>query len=144
MAPFSSKCTSTCATRSKLTVRRYEPSYARKYSPLFVLVDDFCKEKNLSLLGMPAYIASGSHEHNGNKYRFLVMQKYGIDLGKLFAQYKKFPTATVFQIAIQIVSTLKKLISFKVYVTFKCLFLFKNRMFYSITSPDFCVDSSKV
>ncbi|KAI4502142.1 hypothetical protein M0802_002824 [Mischocyttarus mexicanus] len=41
-------------------------------------------KKKLSVLGMPNYIASGSHEHKNVKYRFLVMDRYGTDLWKAY------------------------------------------------------------
>lgn len=63
----------------------------------------------LDFLSMPAYISSGSHEHDGIKYRFLVMEKYGSDLGKFLIQHKKFPPATLFNIGIQIVSIMQLL-----------------------------------
>lgn len=54
---------------------------------------------------MPAYIGSGSHEHNGKKYRFLVMEKFGKDIWQLFLENnRKFPEATVYQLGLQIVS----------------------------------------
>lgn len=55
---------------------------------------------------MPRYVASGSHEYNKTKYRFLVMDRYGTDLSKLFQENnKRFPEHTVYKLALQIVST---------------------------------------
>lgn len=55
---------------------------------------------------MPHYVASGSHEYNKTKYRFLVMDRYGTDLSKLFQENnKRFPEHTVYKLALQIVST---------------------------------------
>lgn len=54
---------------------------------------------------MPIYIASGSHEYKGKKYRFLVMEKFGTDIWKLYLENnKKFPAATAYQLGLQIVS----------------------------------------
>lgn len=53
---------------------------------------------------MPVYLGSGSHEHSGKKYRFLVIEKFGEDIDKLWhTNNKSFPTATVFLIALQMV-----------------------------------------
>lgn len=53
---------------------------------------------------MPLYLGSGSHEYNGEKYRFIVMEKFGKDLWKIFLENNRiFPTSTVFKIAVQIV-----------------------------------------
>lgn len=91
------------------------------------VVEEFCKRKSLSTFGMPLYIASGSHEYNGKKYRFLVMEKFGTDIWKLFLENnRKFPAATVYQLGLQIVSLKKKPI-------FLCRYNKNVR---------FCVDSS--
>lgn len=53
---------------------------------------------------MPKYIGSGSHEYNNTKYRFLVIDRYGTDLWKIFeANNKQFPEHTVYKLALQIV-----------------------------------------
>lgn len=57
---------------------------------------------------MPAYIGSGSHECNGTKYRFVVMEKFGKDLWKLYLENNRcFPTQTAFQISIQLLDVLE-------------------------------------
>lgn len=54
---------------------------------------------------MPVYFGSGSHEYNGKKYRFLVMEKFGTDIWKLFLESnRKFPPATAYQLGLQVVS----------------------------------------
>lgn len=61
---------------------------------------------------MPKYIGSGSHEYKNTKYRFVVMDRYGTDLWKLFeGNNRSFPEHTVYKIALQIVSTNAKVIS---------------------------------
>ncbi|XP_014609566.1 PREDICTED: serine/threonine-protein kinase VRK1-like [Polistes canadensis] len=73
-------------------------------------------KRKLSVLGMPNYVASGSHEHKNVKYRFLVMDRYGTDLWKLFKQNnKRFPEHTVYKVAIQIINVLEYIHS-KAYV----------------------------
>nr|XP_023016800.1 serine/threonine-protein kinase VRK1-like [Leptinotarsa decemlineata] len=71
-------------------------------------VEQFKKQKGLKTFGMPVYLGSGSHEHNGEKYRFIVMQKFGTDLWKLFLEHNRtFPATTVFKVAIQILDVLQ-------------------------------------
>lgn len=53
---------------------------------------------------MPRYIASGSHEYKKTKYRFLVINRYGKDLQKIFEENnKRFPEHIVYKLALQIV-----------------------------------------
>jgi hypothetical protein len=40
--------------------------------------------RGLASLGMPCHRGSGSHMVNGEKYRFLVMDRFGSDLQKIF------------------------------------------------------------
>ena len=59
----------------------------------------------LKVLGMPKYIATGSHEVKGEKMRFMVMERFGVDLQKKFVEcQKKFSRKTVNTLAVQIVS----------------------------------------
>lgn len=54
---------------------------------------------------MPAFIASGQHESNGHKYRFMIMQRFSTDLQKLFENNNKsFKESDCFQVSLQIVS----------------------------------------
>lgn len=87
--------------------------------PLFVEINFYIKnaklddinafklKKKLNQLGMPAFIGSGSHDYNGKKYRFLVMNKFGKDVGKFLAELKKLPSATVFKLGIQLLDVLE-------------------------------------
>lgn len=71
-------------------------------------VEEFKNKKKVKVLGMPSYLGSGSHEFKNQKYRFLVMQKFGKDIWKLFLENgRKFPIPTVFKLAIQILDTLE-------------------------------------
>ncbi|OAD59340.1 Nucleosomal histone kinase 1 [Eufriesea mexicana] len=73
-------------------------------------------EKKLPALGMPQYIGSGSHEYKNTKYRFVVMDRYGTDLWKLFeSNNRRFPEHTVYKIALQIINVLEY-IHYKTYV----------------------------
>ncbi|XP_066244905.1 serine/threonine-protein kinase VRK1 isoform X3 [Euwallacea similis] len=65
-------------------------------------------EKGLKSLGMPIYHGSGSHDYNGEKYRFLVMAKFNTDLLKLYTQNGKiFPVDITFKIALQMLDVLE-------------------------------------
>ncbi|XP_043277957.1 serine/threonine-protein kinase VRK1-like [Venturia canescens] len=71
-------------------------------------IEAWRKKKKLQHLGMPKFIGSGSHECHGTKYRFVVMERYGTDLWKLFLENgRKFPEQTVYKIAIQILDVLE-------------------------------------
>lgn len=60
-------------------------------------------------VGLSPYIGSGSHVYRGEKYRFLVLERFGQDLGKLFLQNgRSFPLKTVLYLGIQIVSICKQ------------------------------------
>ncbi|XP_063983199.1 serine/threonine-protein kinase VRK1 [Diachasmimorpha longicaudata] len=71
-------------------------------------IEAWKKKKKLGSLGMPKFIGNGSHEYKGTKYRFVVMERYGTDLWKLFLENnRRFPEATVFKLAIQIIDVLE-------------------------------------
>ncbi|XP_076284532.1 serine/threonine-protein kinase VRK1 [Lasioglossum baleicum] len=79
-------------------------------------IDAWAKKKKLSGLGMPPYLGSGSHEYKNTKYRFVVTERYGIDLWKLFEQNnRRFPEHTVYKVALQILNVLEYIHS-KTYV----------------------------
>ncbi len=68
-------------------------------------VEVFRKAKKLKSLGMPVLRGSGSHVHKGERYRFLVMDRYGKDIQKVFQNGKKtFAAKTAYTLAIKIVS----------------------------------------
>lgn len=70
-----------------------------------LLVAQWMKQRNMKTLGMPNYITFGSHYYQGDKYRFLVLRRFGQDLGKVFnACKRKFHIKTVMTLGIQIVS----------------------------------------
>jgi vaccinia related kinase len=54
---------------------------------------------------MPVHRGSGSHTFKGEKYRFLVMDRFGTDLQKLLVESgNKFSERNAFNLAIRIVS----------------------------------------
>ena len=71
-------------------------------------VKDFCIEKGLKSLGMPVHRGTGSHTFKGDKYRFLVMDRLGKDLQKIFLSGKRtFPPQATYNIAIKVLNTLE-------------------------------------
>ncbi|XP_011136799.2 serine/threonine-protein kinase VRK1 [Harpegnathos saltator] len=71
-------------------------------------IDSWQRKKKLAVLGMPRYIASGSHEYKNTKYRFLVIDRYGTDLWKIFeANGRQFPEHTVYKLTLQIIDILE-------------------------------------
>lgn len=73
----------------------------------FILVVEWKKMKNLPHLGMPHYIASGSHVVGEEKYRFLVMPKYAKDLETILKAKNTFNLKTVLTISHQITDVLE-------------------------------------
>ncbi|CAG9788949.1 unnamed protein product [Diatraea saccharalis] len=68
----------------------------------------FIKTKKLSSFGMPSYFGNGSHEYKGEKYRYLVLERYGKDIWSLFKENGRlFPPATVFQLGLQMLDVLE-------------------------------------
>lgn len=60
---------------------------------------------DLKALGMPYYVGAGSHYYNGERYRFLVLPKYGQDVQKVFLEHgRRFHVKTAFTLASYIVS----------------------------------------
>ena len=72
------------------------------------LIESWMKEKRLKSLGMPKFLGSGSHEYKGQKYRFMVMERFGSDLQKILDQNeKKLSHKAVYQAGIQILDVLE-------------------------------------
>lgn len=70
-------------------------------------VKEWMSKCSLKSLGVPKFIASGQHESNGQKYRFMVIQRFGTDLQKLFEENgKQFPVHTVFLLGLKLVCNL--------------------------------------
>ncbi|XP_048479489.1 nucleosomal histone kinase 1 isoform X1 [Plutella xylostella] len=71
-------------------------------------ITKFMKSKKLTTFGMPTYAGNGSHDYKGEKYRYLVLERYGKDLWALFKENgRSFPPATVFQIGVQMLEVLE-------------------------------------
>lgn len=68
-------------------------------------VDEYMKSKQLKTVGIPYFYGSGSHEYKGEKYRFVVIERFGTDIWKIFQNNgKSFPLETVLKLGVQIVS----------------------------------------
>ena len=66
------------------------------------------QSKKLKFLGMPRFVGSGSHDYRGEKYRFMVMQRFGTDIQKLFdAAKRRFPVNTVINLGLRIIDVLE-------------------------------------
>ncbi|XP_065557875.1 serine/threonine-protein kinase VRK1-like [Artemia franciscana] len=71
-------------------------------------IENWKKSHKMKFLGMPPYVASGTCEHCGEELRFLIMHRYGMDIGKLFEQNKrKMPFQTVMNLGIKIINILE-------------------------------------
>lgn len=80
--------------------------YIRAASPESIA--DFKKTKGLASLGMPCHRGSGSVQFNGDKYRFLIMDRFGSDLQKIFQTGKHpFSDQVTCNLAIKIIDVLE-------------------------------------
>ncbi|XP_057335311.1 serine/threonine-protein kinase VRK1-like [Microplitis mediator] len=71
-------------------------------------IESWRSKKKLSHLGMPKFLGSGSHEYQSQRYRFLVMERYGKDLWKLFIENgRKFSLPMVVNYSLQIIDVLE-------------------------------------
>lgn len=75
---------------------------------MFLLVNQWKKNRKINYLGMPHYIASGSHRIDDERSRFLILPRYDEDLEKIFVQNgNKFNLKTVIVICTQILDILE-------------------------------------
>ena len=87
--------------------------YIRSAQPQHV--EEWKKNKNLKSFGMPSLRGHGSHVYKGEKYRFLIMDRYGKDLQKIFQTGKKLFTDKVsYNLALKVIDVLE-FIHFKGY-----------------------------
>ncbi|KAL2738824.1 serine/threonine-protein kinase VRK1-like [Vespula squamosa] len=72
------------------------------------MIESWCKTQRKRRIGVPTYEGSGSHVYQGQRYRFLVIPRYGIDIGKLFiSNNRKLPTRLVNNLAVQMLDALE-------------------------------------
>ena len=76
---------------------------------LFVFsVQKWTKSHKLKYLGVPRYWGSGLHEKSGNSYRFMIMDRFGRDLQKVYEENaKRFAHKTVLQLGLRILDILE-------------------------------------
>lgn len=69
----------------------------------------FSASHGIRHLGVPRYIASGSHTTNGQKYRFLVIERFGSDLQRILdhSEGGRFNDKTVCEVALQVLDALE-------------------------------------
>ncbi|XP_069853719.1 serine/threonine-protein kinase VRK1 isoform X6 [Dipodomys merriami] len=62
----------------------------------------------LKYLGVPKYWGSGLHDKNGKSYRFMIMDRFGSDLQKIYeANARRFSRKTVLQLSLRILEILE-------------------------------------
>ncbi|XP_066597581.1 serine/threonine-protein kinase VRK1-like isoform X2 [Prorops nasuta] len=72
------------------------------------MIDSWCKSQDKRRVGVPSYEGSGSHVYRDQRFRFLVIPRYGIDIGKFFlSQNRKLSTKLVNNLAIQMLDALE-------------------------------------
>ena len=80
--------------------------FVRKDCIALHVVDEWkAAHREVSYLGIPEYITSGNHTSGSVDYRFMVMQRFGKDLEKIFTECgRRFSMPTVCYLAIRVVS----------------------------------------
>ncbi|XP_032143358.1 serine/threonine-protein kinase VRK1 isoform X2 [Sapajus apella] len=71
-------------------------------------IQKWIRTHKLKYLGVPKYWGSGLHDKNGKSYRFMIMDRFGSDLQKIYeANAKKFSRKTVLQLSLRILDILE-------------------------------------
>lgn len=72
------------------------------------LIQSWMKSHKLKHLGVPRYWGSGLHDKGGKRYRFMVIDRLGIDLQKKFEECgRKFPRKLVLQLGLRLLDILE-------------------------------------
>nr|XP_060611847.1 serine/threonine-protein kinase VRK1 [Anolis sagrei ordinatus]XP_060611855.1 serine/threonine-protein kinase VRK1 [Anolis sagrei ordinatus] len=72
------------------------------------LIKKWISSHKLKYLGVPKYWGSGLHQKNDKSYRFMVMDRFGKDLQKIFEERgKQFTRKTVLQLGLRILDVLE-------------------------------------
>ncbi|CAI5764503.1 serine/threonine-protein kinase VRK1 isoform X1 [Podarcis lilfordi] len=72
------------------------------------LIKKWISSHKLKYLGVPKYWGSGLHQKNGKSYRFMVMDRFGKDLQKIFEERgKHFTRKTVLLLGLRILDVLE-------------------------------------
>ncbi|KAM8786220.1 serine/threonine-protein kinase VRK2 [Rhynchonycteris naso] len=70
-------------------------------------IKKWIEQKQLDYLGIPLFYGSGLTEFQGRRYRFMVMERLGIDLQKISDQNGTFKKSTVLQLGIRMLDVLE-------------------------------------
>ncbi|XP_033047291.1 serine/threonine-protein kinase VRK1 isoform X2 [Trachypithecus francoisi] len=71
-------------------------------------IQKWIRTHKLKYLGVPKYWGSGLHDKNGKSYRFMIMDRFGSDLQKIYeANAKRFSRKTVLQLSLRILDILE-------------------------------------
>ncbi|XP_029820125.1 serine/threonine-protein kinase VRK1 isoform X1 [Manacus vitellinus] len=85
-------------TELRFYMRAAKPDEIRKWT----------KSHKLKYLGVPRYWGSGLHAKNGNSYRFMIIDRFGRDLQKMYEENpKQFSRKTVLQLGLRILDILE-------------------------------------
>uniref|UniRef100_A0A8D0GMT8 Serine/threonine-protein kinase VRK1 n=1 Tax=Sphenodon punctatus TaxID=8508 RepID=A0A8D0GMT8_SPHPU len=85
-------------TELKFYMRAAKPEQIQKWTA----------SHKLKYLGVPRYWGTGLHQKNGNSYRFMVMDRFGRDLQKIYEEKaKQFAHKTVLQLSLRILDILE-------------------------------------
>ncbi|KAI0211745.1 Serine/threonine-protein kinase VRK1 [Lamellibrachia satsuma] len=72
------------------------------------IIQKWMSENRLTTLGIPTYIGSGCFDKNSKRYRFMVMERFGSDMHKVFEQHgRRFSPKTAFTLALKLVDALE-------------------------------------
>ncbi|XP_040268217.1 serine/threonine-protein kinase VRK1 isoform X1 [Bufo bufo] len=72
------------------------------------MIQKWTSSHKLKYLGVPRYWGSGLHDKNANRYRFMVMDRFGKDLQKIFEETsKRFSHKTVLQLGLRLIDILE-------------------------------------
>ncbi|XP_071972163.1 serine/threonine-protein kinase VRK1 isoform X2 [Engystomops pustulosus] len=72
------------------------------------MIQKWTSSHKLKYLGVPRYWGSGLHDKNGKSYRFMVMDRFGKDLQKIFEENsKRFSHKTVLQLGLRLIDVLE-------------------------------------
>ncbi|XP_064483718.1 serine/threonine-protein kinase VRK1-like isoform X2 [Ornithodoros turicata] len=76
-------------------------------------ISNWIRKHQLDYLGMPRFMGSGSHDHAGSRYRFMVMERFGEDLQKVLDRSNRMlPVKTAYTIGRHVINILEYIHSF--------------------------------
>ena len=91
---------------SKIVILISMSKIMHRFGCVWSAVKEWMASRKLKSLGVPRLVGFGLHDRDSVKYRFMVMDRFGTDLQKLFeGNGKHFPTHTVFLLGLKLVLT---------------------------------------